>query len=162
MDTTTDRIIPLDQLDDFKVAEGDPDVRGWDVFTADGRKVGEVDDLLIDRTAMKVRYLDVDIDDDLLTTDEDRHILVPIGYARLDEDDDRIFVDSLDVTTLNQIPAYDHTTLTREYETSLQGFFDTEFDTTRDRDFYAHEGYSPERFYGTRRGAEDSRMRDQF
>lgn len=153
MDNKTDRIIPLEDLDDFKVADGDPDVRGWDVVTADGRRVGGVDDLLIDREAMKVRYLDVEVDDDLLTEDTDRHILVPIGYARLDEESDRIFVDQLNAATLSQIPEYRVGGLTRDYETSLHGYFATDAATTAtDRDFYDHPSYSTERFYGTRRG----------
>lgn len=153
MDSMTDRIVPLDQLNDFKVAEGDPDVRGWDVLSSDGRKIGEVDNLLVDTTAMKVRYLDVDIEQGLLENDPDRHILIPIGYARLDEDDDQIFVDRLTATTLKEIPAYRAGSLTREYETNLHGFFDNDFSATtkKDNDFYAHESYSDDRFFGPRR-----------
>ncbi|HUE95155.1 MAG TPA: PRC-barrel domain-containing protein [Longimicrobiaceae bacterium] len=161
MDSSADRIVPLDQLDDFKVAEGDPDVRGWDVLTADGLKFGEVDNLLVDTAALKVRYLDVDIDDDLIETDVDRHILIPIGYARLDEDDDRIFVDSLNSTTLNQIPDYRLGSLTRDYETKLHGFFDIDNEfagSESDRDFYAHRSYSDNDFYGTRRSGEEQRV----
>ena len=55
-------MVPLDQLDDFRVASGDPDVRGWEVVGSDGGKIGEVDELLVDTRAMKVRYLDVDLD----------------------------------------------------------------------------------------------------
>jgi uncharacterized protein (TIGR02271 family) len=161
MDNTADRIIPLDELNDFQVAEGDPDVRGWEVLSSDGRKIGEVDNLLVDTAAMKVRYLDVDIDDDLLEGKADRHILVPIGYARLDEDDDRIFVDALDSTSLRQIPEYRHEALTREYETNLQSHFGTGRTTggTADQDFYAGEAYSDDRFYGSRRqGADEQRV----
>jgi len=154
MDNARDRIIPLDELDDFKVADGDPDVRGWEVLSSDGRKIGSVDNLLVDTAAMKVRYLDVDIDGDLLEDDKDRHILIPIGYARLDEDDDRILVDALDSTRLRQIPAYRHEPLTREYETSLQTHFDNRTTPSREgTDFYASEGYDDDRFFGSRRGA---------
>ena len=55
-DNEMDRLVPLDQMDDFKVADGDPDVRGWDVVASDGQKVGHVEDLLVDPGAMKVRY----------------------------------------------------------------------------------------------------------
>jgi hypothetical protein len=40
----------------WEVAEGEPDVRGWNVVTADQRKIGEVDDLLADPTD-ESRYL---------------------------------------------------------------------------------------------------------
>ncbi|HEU0013127.1 MAG TPA: PRC-barrel domain-containing protein, partial [Longimicrobium sp.] len=79
-----DRVVPLGQLDDFRVAEGDPDVRGWEVRASDGRKIGEVDELLVDTGAMKVRYLDVDVDDAVLGDRQDHHVLIPIGYARLE------------------------------------------------------------------------------
>ena len=115
-----DRVVPLDELDDFRVASGDPDPRGWEVVAADGRKIGEVDDLLVDPSAMKVRYLDVDLDDDLDARGEDRHVLVPIGYARIDRDHDRVLVEQLSAADLRAIPAYDHGPLTRDYETSLR------------------------------------------
>lgn len=152
-----DRVVALDELDDFKVADGDPDVRGWEVIASDGRKIGEVDNLLIDTGAMKVRYLDVDIDDELLADNQDRHILIPIGYARLDEDDDRITVDQLRSTEVTSIPAYTHEPLTREYENELRTRFDTGYTTSQeaDNDFYASEGYDQDRFYGSRRGGSD-------
>ena len=31
-----DRIVPLDDLEDFEVAEGEPDVPGWEVLASDG------------------------------------------------------------------------------------------------------------------------------
>lgn len=151
MSDAIDRVVPLDQLDDFKVAEGDPDVRGWEVQAADGRRIGEVDDLLIDTGARKVRYLDVDLADDF-AAGEDRHILVPIGYARLDESDDRVLVDSLTSSELATMPVYDHAPLTREYETDLRGRFDRDsVQRSTDSDFYASDLYDSDRFYSSRR-----------
>ncbi len=163
-----DRVVPLDELDDFKVASGDPDVRGWDVLASDGRKIGEVDNLLIDTGAMKVRYLDVDLDSEIVGSGDDRHILIPIGYARLNEDDDRIRVDSLKSSDIGGLPEYRHERLTREYETDLQQRFtagsatsggtertDSRTDArTDDSDFYGSESYDDNRFYGSRRGNE--------
>lgn len=154
MNDDLDRVVPLDELDDFKVAEGDPDVRGWEVIASDGRKVGEVDQLLVDTGAMKVRYLDVDVDDGLLTDagNSDRHVLIPIGYARLDEDDDRVIVDNLVSADVAGLPEYTHGPVTRDYETNLRQRFDTDYTATeRDTDFYAGELYDDDRFYGNRR-----------
>ena len=160
-----DRVVPLDELNDFQVAEGDPDVRGWEVYSSDGRKIGEVDNLLVDTGAMKVRYLDVDVDDEL-DTDRDRHVLIPIGYARLDEDDDQIFVDSLASTDIGAIPAYTHEPLTRDYETSLRRHFDTDYTAApatetagTGTDFYAHDLYDDDRFFGSRRTTEEGEAR---
>ena len=156
MSDAIDRVVPLDQLDDFEVSEGDPDIRGWEVLASDGRKIGEVDDLLIDRAAMKVRYLDVDLDDD---HGDDRHILVPIGYARLDESEDHVFVDGLSAADLAGIPAYEHDVVTRDYETTLRGRYDRGFGgTAAGQDFYASDLYDADRFYSTRRGTRGNPM----
>jgi photosynthetic reaction center H subunit len=62
------QIAPLKELKDYKVAKEDPDVRGWNVLGRDGRTVGQVHDLLVDTSAMRVRYLDVELDHDLLAS----------------------------------------------------------------------------------------------
>lgn len=160
MANPSDRIVPLDQLDDYRVAEGDPDVRGWEVISADGRRIGEVDGLLVDTEAMKVRYLDVEVDSSI-DGQSNRHILVPIGYARLDESEDQVRVDNIDSSRLSEIPEYSAGSLTREYETDLQNRFAGGFigsqGTEADNDFYAHDMYSDERFYGSRGLEQDER-----
>ena len=55
-------VTPLRTLHNYRIAEGDPDVRGWEVLGADGGKIGEVDDLLVDTQALKARYLEVTLD----------------------------------------------------------------------------------------------------
>lgn len=143
-----DRIVPLDELDDFKVADGDPDVRGWNVMGADGRKIGEVDNLLIDTAAMKVRYLDVDLDDELIEASADRHVLIPIGYARLDEDDNQVFVQEMKSADVMGLPEYTHGPVTTDFETDLRRRFDTGFQaTTVEKDFYEHDLYDDNKFY---------------
>lgn len=163
-----DRVVALDELDDFSVAEGDPDVRGWDVLSADGRKIGQVDNLLVDTAAMKVRYLEVDVDDDVLEGSGDRHILVPIGYARLHEEDDQVLVDSLKSTDVMALPEYRQEPLTRAYESSVRERFDTGYTdaagagaaaaSTADTDFYAGSGYDQNRFFGSRRDEGETRI----
>lgn len=120
-----DRVVPLGQLDDFKVAEGDPDVRGWEVLASDGRKIGEVDELLVDTSAMKVRYLDVDVEDGVIGDGMDRHVLIPIGYARLEQEGDRVRVDGLASADLGALPAYTQGPLTRDFESSVRESFRT-------------------------------------
>jgi PRC-barrel domain len=60
------QVAPLKELKDYKVAKDDPDVRGWEVITRDSRRIGKVNDLLVDTAAMRVRYLDVELDRDLV------------------------------------------------------------------------------------------------
>lgn len=182
MASEMDRVVPLGQLDDFKVAEGDPDVRGWQVVASDGRKIGEVDELLIDTNAMKVRYLDVEVENGLMA-EPDRHVLVPIGYARLDRGSDQVMVDNIASTDLRSMPAYDQSPVTRDYETSVRNSFmggtagtgmaagaagmagstgttDMEDTTqlagaTHDTDFYTHDSFDDNRFYGRQAGNEN-------
>lgn len=156
-----DRIVPLDEMDDFRVAEGDPDIRGWDVIASDGRKVGEVDQLLVDTEAMKVRYLDVGLEEGLPgDTGTERHILIPIGYARLHQQHDQVFVDQLAAADVCALPEYRSGPLTAEYETSLRQRVDTGYAAGGEStDFYTHDLYDQDRFYGARRGAEgETRM----
>jgi hypothetical protein len=66
-DNDTDRpaqshATPLRNLRGYRVADGDPDVRGWEVVGGDGRRIGTVNDLLVDTAGSKVRYLDVQLD----------------------------------------------------------------------------------------------------
>ncbi len=63
--TAAGQLVHLDDLHDFKIAEGEPDIRGWDVRGTDGNKLGEVADLLVDTAAMKVRYIEVKLDKDV-------------------------------------------------------------------------------------------------
>jgi photosynthetic reaction center H subunit len=66
LDAAVSQIAPLKELKDYKVASDDPDVRGWKVIGRDGGAVGEVHDLLVDTGAMRVRYLDVELDHELV------------------------------------------------------------------------------------------------
>lgn len=216
---------PLSRLHNYRVAEGDPDVRGWEVLGADGRKMGEVDDLLVDTESLRVRYLDVSLDLDVLQegtetgalhpdrregldtippqaesdavstgvppfgtpltapaalgglgplmteavvrstlSDEEnrltqehhhgfntRHILIPVGNARLDPEHDRILVQDLSASAAAGLPDYTGENLDRDYEAGLRLRFDRSYTHSPEGDFYAHDLYDDNRFYGPRR-----------
>lgn len=65
------RITALRNLKGYRVTEGDPDIRGWEVVGGDGLRIGEVNDLLVDTAAGKVRYLDIQLDPGLYRTGPD-------------------------------------------------------------------------------------------
>ena len=123
----------LSELKDFEVADGYPDIRGWEVKTPDGRTLGKVDDLIVSVSEMRVRYLDVDVDRSLRSAvsdaarpkgAEEGHALVPIGTAQLDDARDDVIVNSLSGNDLASYPRYAHTGgITREYESSLRSRF---------------------------------------
>ena len=101
-------LVPLSDAHDFKVAEGNRDVRGWSVRTRDGEKVGKVNDLLVDTNALRARYVDVELDGGLFGSS--RRVLIPVGAAQLG--DDELVVD-VARDGLNDYPAYDGSSLTR-------------------------------------------------
>ena len=65
------RVAALRNLPGYKVADEDPDVRGWEVVGGDGVRIGTVNDLLVDTVAGKARYLDIELDVALYRDDEE-------------------------------------------------------------------------------------------
>ena len=75
----------LSRLQGYAVERHEPDPRGWTVVNGQGRKVGEVKDLIVDTNRMTARYLDVELDAKLFDwRGDDPHILVPVEHAHID------------------------------------------------------------------------------
>jgi uncharacterized protein (TIGR02271 family) len=174
------RVAALSKIDDdFDVAEGTPDPRGWSVRDASGTDIGKVHDLIVDTVAMRTRYLDIKLDKKALNLDKDRDVLVPVGQARLDDDDDRVILASMAGTRIASLPEYTHGDIDRNYENSLLPNFDEgAIDATNggdsgaaigamsgdasasqsgviadapERDFYDNRHFDESRFFGNRR-----------
>ena len=96
----------LSDVDDLRIVDGEPDIRGWKVQGINGEHVGKVDDLIIDMAEMKVRYMAVELDKDTFSLDDSYSVLVPIGTARLIDDDDVVVIRA-STTELAAMPAYD-------------------------------------------------------
>jgi sporulation protein YlmC with PRC-barrel domain len=161
------RIAPLSALNDFEVAEGYPDIRGWRVDSTDGQHVGKVHDLLIDVDNMRTRYLDVRLTKELAASPGDRDVLVPIGTAQVIEGKDIVRV-PLTGERFGLLPLYDHGRLTRTHELEVRRHFSLgEAAATAataatgaataatagaaTRGFYDDDGYDDRRFFGARR-----------
>ena len=78
-------LMHFSEMRGFTLPENLPDIRGWKVTLPDGRRVGKVDG-------------------DVLGTGEDTWVLVPIGAARLDDDDEVVIVDRLPAGGLTSAP----------------------------------------------------------
>jgi len=151
-------------LDDFDVPKDSPDPRGWDVRSPDGTKIGKVEDLIVDTGEGRVRYVEIALDKDFAKDAARDYALVPIGQARLDDDNDDVIVE-MSATELAGAPRYDRKELSREYETSLRTWAQSRRHderstvdanarkTTTDRDagFYSSPEYDDRRFF-TRSG----------
>lgn len=153
-------LMHLDDLDDYKVAEGEPDIRGWDVRTSDGTEIGEVEDLLVDTLAMKVRYVEVKLDRKLDDGGSARLVLFPIGTARLDDNADDVYV-NLAVGEIASLPTYVHGSMNREDERLLHDRFAGGVAQSRVRagieeDFYQGRTYDQAGFFGNRRVGRES------
>jgi hypothetical protein len=103
---TSSRIAPLSALDDYEVANGYPEVRGWDVRDADDRSIGYVYDLLVDVAEMRVRFLDVELTPRLATGEVDRRVLVPIENADLDGTGDLVLLPSVHGADVRELVPY--------------------------------------------------------
>ena len=117
------RLTRLEELKGFQVADGDHDIRGWEVRTPDDRKIGKVEELIVDPTERRVRYMEVKVDRKALGWDDDRHILIPIGTARLIGDKHDVLIERLPAQGLAGAPAYKRGPITRDYETSLRNYY---------------------------------------
>jgi photosynthetic reaction center H subunit len=146
-------LLRLSELKDYEVADEDPDVRGWEVISADNKTIGEVKDLIVDTTAMKVRYLDIRVKDDISGVD-DHHMLVPIGTASIDGKKDLIRVGNIETVTLLKSPRYEGGKVSRDYEENLRKTYNPDYQPRQekdDKDYYNNEYYDEEKFYSSRR-----------
>lgn len=117
------RIVPLSQAKDFRLEKGAPDLRGWNVFGADGERVGVVSQLLVDPGAMKIRYVDVDVHQDLYRLRDDRHVLVPLEMIDLRERGKDAWVEGLSAAEVARLPAYTGGAVVPVLEMSVQRAF---------------------------------------
>lgn len=85
------RLYRLEELDGWDVADGEADVRGWEVQTISGKLIGKVSDLLVDTTRGEVVLFDVDL------AETNRHTLAPARAAQIDRPNKVVRLDSSDV-----------------------------------------------------------------
>lgn len=91
-----ERLVRLSELGSWDVAEGEPDIRGWEVRTIGGRELGKIKELLIDPDAGEVVMIDVNL------TGSDRHALVPLRIIEIDRARRLVRMDSSDLTPAEQ------------------------------------------------------------
>lgn len=91
------RIAPLGDLADYEVADGYPEVRGWQVRDKADRAIGRVHDLLVDLEALRVRYLDVELAPKFAASEADRRVLIPMESVDLDGTGDQVLLPAIDV-----------------------------------------------------------------
>jgi hypothetical protein len=152
----------------YEIKDGQPDIVGWNIVTQSGKKAGEVDDLLFDAEAGKVRYIIADLDGNELGLEEDRKVLIPIGIAelytksghrrrRLDpainaydplEHGNLVFIPSITAQQLDSLPLYEKGRLSRHTEVAIRKTLEPiDRDEREEDEFYRHDHFNENRFY---------------
>jgi hypothetical protein len=137
-------LTPLGDLKGYRVASGEPDIRGWNVYSATGREMGEVEDLLVDTTTDEVVMIDVDLKRD------DRHSLAPIKAAWIDRANRRVVINSQYLVSDEDIPALTGRSLPPDE--SVKNF------NERYERAYGDLGWDKGRDYSIKRGSDEWRI----
>lgn len=155
----------LDELSDYKVADDKKDVRGWKVHAADGKIIGEVDDLIVNKNTERVVYLNVKVDESIISSNispfstkvrdsvhdfvnekDENHIIIPIGMASLDLDKEIVYTNKIKYDTFTQTKRFrKHAPLYRDYELEVYNTYTKpEIETVYpdDDEFYEHEDFN--------------------
>jgi hypothetical protein len=99
----------LAYLPGWRVARGEPDIRQWPMLLEDGAQV-QVQDLVVEPAAEKVRYLVVRAPDDRGAR------LLPIGFLQVDGPAQCVRAPGLAAADLQALPEYEGGGVTREQE----------------------------------------------
>ena len=124
------------------VLKQSPDLRGLAVHDADNLPVGSVYGVLTEAATGLVRFLDVELDSPR------RHVIVPIGHARIVEmfGRPRVQLRAATLDDLQVVPSYDQQNVWEdsEYRNEVVGAFGRLFRGDR---YYAHPAYDHSGLY---------------
>ena len=96
-------LVRLAERPEYEVAEEARDIRGWPLVTKDGATVGELEDLVADPAALKVRYALVRLGETAAGAEPDR-VLLPVGYLELDADARQVRTPALGAAEARALP----------------------------------------------------------
>lgn len=167
MSTNERNLYRLDELSDYKVASNYSDVRGWELIDADNRKIGKVDNLIVNKATERVVYLDIEVNSDLikeghetyatpasegihefLNKDGDDHLIVPIGAVAIDDDNKKVISNTINYETFAKSSRFGKgNTIDREYEVKLLTGYYPEDDKypSDDENFYNQRHFDNKR-----------------
>jgi sporulation protein YlmC with PRC-barrel domain len=139
----TRHLMPLGELKKFRIASGEPDIRGWNVYTSSGKELGEVEELLVDPTRGEVVMLDVDL------VGTNKHTLAPLRAAWVDRDNRRVVLDGVQFNAEEEIPSLTKGNLTDDEARR----FTERYDRT-----YGERGWEGDAPYSVHRANEELRF----
>ena len=143
----------LSELKEYEVANSDPDIRGWEVYSNDEKNIGKINELIVDPELMKVRYLDLHLNIDIESGKNKRNLLIPIGSAELDEKKKAVYLTTIETVTLLKMPEYGGGPVSRDYEKKVRNVISPDEKIPEvDSEFYNSSVFDENRFYKTRSG----------
>ena len=120
-------LVHLGELDeDYTILDPVPDFRNWALTLADGRRVGKVDDLIIDTSTMTAKYLEVHVARDVHLGHDERWILIPVEAVRVDSDETHVVIDHLPSSGLNGAPRLRGLVPTTDEQRVIHAYFELE------------------------------------
>jgi len=140
----------------YEIVADEPDIRKWKVTNANGKVLGVVDELLVDRQVNKVRYIILDMQGKPLNL-LSRKILIPIGIAQLDRVDDIVILPTITIEHLATLPTYKKGKLAFETERKIRNVFapsnaQVDYnDDIADETFYQDDYFDDRNFYESRK-----------
>ena len=139
----------------YEIVPDEPDIRNWRVTNRDGKLLGIIDELLVDRQLNKVRYIVLNLQGKPLNL-LSRKVLIPIGIAQLDRIDDIVILPAITLEHLATLPTYKKGKLSFETERKIRNIFApsnaVEYDdTVTDDAFYDDDYFNDRNFYDSRK-----------
>jgi photosynthetic reaction center H subunit len=118
--TNVKRLHKLSDLNDYTVAEGDTDVRGWDVLTSDEVKIGKAVDLIVDKEIMKAIYIDMVLDEKFRTGKVENHLMIPVEIAAVSGHPEKLKLINVSSQEVINYPLYNGSDIPGDYEETLR------------------------------------------
>ncbi|HEX7051559.1 MAG TPA: PRC-barrel domain-containing protein [Longimicrobiales bacterium] len=119
---------PLERLSDlpgYRVATGEPDIRGWRLITGQGHTTGIIEDLVVDPRFEKVRYVIV-----RLSRPPER-VLIPVGFLQIDQPTETVRTPALSDDDIHSLPPYRLGAVTRADEERVRKAIEKRLDGDR-------------------------------
>jgi hypothetical protein len=138
----------------YEIVDGEPDIIGWSIRDTADRKIGVVHDLLFDPEQQKVRYIIAHLKDNDFDLDR-RKVLIPIGVAELQENNDVVTLNAVSPWQIRALPTYDRNMSDQDEQDvftifSTTNSFATNSSLTREH-MYEHANYNYDNLFRNRR-----------
>jgi len=104
---------------DYRLTEGEKDIKGWKVRNESGNLIGEVIDLLFDPEHLAVRYMVVNLEN-IGNEPDEKPILIPIGLGNLHDQENVVVVPDFHTDQLHAMPLYIKGEVTHQTEDTIR------------------------------------------